>query len=143
MRRPYKSFSPHCCILCKESGESIDYLFLHYPITSGLWHKLFTVANLDWVPPRSIEDMIIISFRSLGNSIRGKTLRHIACTLYRGLCGKKEMLGFLRISVEQKGCYGILFISTPLFALLVPSLLEEFPLMLFYLVGFRFVIRKG
>ena len=55
----------------------------------------------------------------------------------------REMLGFLRKSVKWKGCYGILFISTPLFGLLVPMLLEEFPLMLFYLVGFQFVIRKG
>ena len=58
-------------------------------------------------------------------------------------CGKRVMLGFLRKSVERKGCYGILFIFTPLFRLLVLSLLEEFLLMLFYLVGFRFVISKG
>ena len=38
VRRPYKSLSPHWCILCKESGESIDHLFLHCPITLGLWH---------------------------------------------------------------------------------------------------------
>ena len=71
VRRPYKSLCPHWCILCKESGESINRLFLHCPIILGLWHKLFNVANLGWVPPRSIGDMIIISFRSLGNSIRG------------------------------------------------------------------------
>ena len=60
--------------LCKESGESIDHLFLHWPITLELWHKLFNVANMDQVRPRSTGDMMIISFKGLGNSIRGKTL---------------------------------------------------------------------
>ncbi|RVW51131.1 hypothetical protein CK203_078096 [Vitis vinifera] len=32
-----------------------------------------------WVPPRSIEDMLVISFRGLGNSVRGKILWQIAC----------------------------------------------------------------
>ena len=56
---------------------------------------------------------------------------------------KREMLRFSRKNAKQKGCYGILFVSTPLFGLLVLSLLEEFNLMLFYLVGFQFVIQKG
>ncbi|RVW50845.1 hypothetical protein CK203_101824 [Vitis vinifera] len=31
------------------------------------------------VPPRSLEDMLVISFKGLGNSLRGKTLWQIAC----------------------------------------------------------------
>ena len=80
LRRPYKSLCPQWCMLCKGNGESIYHLFLHCPLTIGLWHKLFNLAGLDWVPPRSIEDMMIITFRGLGNSIRGKkTLWQIAC----------------------------------------------------------------
>ena len=86
---------------------------------------------------------MIISFRGLRNSIRGKTLWHIACIIVLWVVWQERTLGFLRKSIEWKGCYGILFISTPPFGLLVQSLLEEFPLMLFYLVGFWFVIRKG
>ena len=78
-RRPYKSLSPHWCILCKGSGESVDHRFLHCPITLGLWHKLFRATNSKWVPPRSIGDIFIISFKGLGNSIKGKTLWHFAC----------------------------------------------------------------
>ena len=63
----------------KGNGESIDHLFLHCPVTIGLWHKLFNLAGLAWVPPRSIEDMLVIAFKGLGNSLRGKTLRQIAC----------------------------------------------------------------
>ena len=48
-------------------------------LSLGLWHKLFSLAHMDWVPPRSIGDMLIISFRGLGNSLRGKTLWQIAC----------------------------------------------------------------
>ncbi|KAL6327159.1 hypothetical protein AAG906_015198 [Vitis piasezkii] len=72
LRRPYKSLCSQWCILCKGNGESIDHLFLHCPLTIGLWHKLFNLAGLDWVPPRSIEDMMIIAFRGLENSIRDK-----------------------------------------------------------------------
>ncbi|RVW27818.1 hypothetical protein CK203_107068 [Vitis vinifera] len=79
LRRPYKAFCPQWCILCKGNGESIDHLFLHCPITIGLWHKLFDLAGLVWVPPRSLEDMLVITFKGLGNSLRGKTLWQIAC----------------------------------------------------------------
>ncbi|RVX03454.1 hypothetical protein CK203_027962 [Vitis vinifera] len=79
LRRPYKSLCPQWCILCKGSGGSIDHLFLHCPVTIGLWHKLFNLAGLVWVPPRSVEDMMVITFKGLGNSLRGKTLWQIAC----------------------------------------------------------------
>ncbi|WKA05429.1 hypothetical protein VitviT2T_023397 [Vitis vinifera] len=46
LRRPYKSLCPQWCILCKGNGELIDHLFLHCPVTIGLWHKLFNLARL-------------------------------------------------------------------------------------------------
>ncbi|RVW54250.1 LINE-1 reverse transcriptase-like [Vitis vinifera] len=61
------------------NGESIDHFFLHYPVTIGLWHKLFNLVGLVWVPPRSFEDMLVIAFKGLGNSLRGKTLWQIVC----------------------------------------------------------------
>ena len=51
------------------------------------------------------------------------------------------MLRFFRKSVEQKGCCGIFFTSTP-FGPLIWPLLEEFHFMLFNLVAFWFVFRK-
>ena len=50
----------------------VNHCFLHCPLALGLWHKLSSLAYMDWVPPRSIRDMVIISFRRLGNSLRGK-----------------------------------------------------------------------
>nr|CAN63022.1 hypothetical protein VITISV_042518 [Vitis vinifera] len=79
LRRPYKSLCPQWCILCKGNRESIDHLFLYCPVTIGLWNKLFKLAGLDWVPPRSFEDMLVIAFKGLGNSLRGKTLWQVAC----------------------------------------------------------------
>ena len=79
LKRPYKSLCPQWCILCKGNGELIDHLFLHCPITIGLWHKLFNLAGLAWVPPRSIGDMMVIVFKGMRNSLRGKTLWQIAC----------------------------------------------------------------
>ena len=61
LRRPQKFLNSHCCILCKGSEESIDYLFLHCPLTLGLWHELFSLAKMDWVLPLSIGGMMIIS----------------------------------------------------------------------------------
>ena len=46
-------------------------------------------------------------------------------SLFFELCGKREMLGFLRKSGEHKG-RGIYFIFTIPVRPLVPSLLEEF-----------------
>ncbi|RVW36076.1 hypothetical protein CK203_079689 [Vitis vinifera] len=41
--------------------------------------KVVQSSRLVWVPPRSLEDMLVITFKGLGNSLRGKTLWQIAC----------------------------------------------------------------
>ena len=61
------------------SEELIEHLFLHWPSTLGLWYKLCSLSKIDWVPPKSIGEMIIIAFRGLESSIKGKTLWQIAC----------------------------------------------------------------
>ena len=78
LRRPIKALNPNWCILCRKSSEIIDHLFLHFPITLGLWHKIFSQAGMDWVQPSSISDMLVISFKCFGNSITGKTFWRIA-----------------------------------------------------------------
>ena len=78
LRRPYKSLSPYWCILCMRSGELIDHLFLHCPLTLRIWHKFFSLAKINWVSPRSIGDMMTISFGGLGSSVKGKTPWQIA-----------------------------------------------------------------
>ncbi|RVW90069.1 putative ribonuclease H protein [Vitis vinifera] len=50
VRRPYKALSPDICILCMKHGESADHIFLHCSLTIGLWHRLFQLAKMDWVP---------------------------------------------------------------------------------------------
>ena len=47
LKRPFKSLFPQWSVSCKGNGESINHLFLHYPLTIGLWHKLFNLARLD------------------------------------------------------------------------------------------------
>ena len=42
LTRSFKALSPNWCILCRGSGETIDYLFLHHPIILGLRHRLFS-----------------------------------------------------------------------------------------------------
>ena len=56
------------------SGELINHIFLHCVATLELWHKLFILASLVWVPPRCVSYMLTISFRGLGNTPRGKVI---------------------------------------------------------------------
>ncbi|RVW15726.1 putative ribonuclease H protein [Vitis vinifera] len=74
LRRPYKAISPNICKLCMEQGESADHLFLHCSVTLGLWHRLFQLAKMDWVPPKSISDMMFINYKGFGKSKRGVIL---------------------------------------------------------------------
>ena len=45
----------------------------------GLWHRLFQLAKMDWVPPRSISDMMSINYKGFGLSKRGIVLWQVAC----------------------------------------------------------------
>ena len=74
LRRPHKAISPDICKLCMEQGESADHLFLHCSVTLGLWHRLFQLAKMDWVPPKSISDMMCINYKGFGKSKRGVIL---------------------------------------------------------------------
>ncbi|RVW35444.1 Retrovirus-related Pol polyprotein from transposon RE1 [Vitis vinifera] len=52
-----------------------------YPVPSGQVFVEFKspLKGLAWVPLRGIVDMMVIAFKGLGNSLRGKTLWQIAC----------------------------------------------------------------
>ncbi|RVW63727.1 hypothetical protein CK203_052776 [Vitis vinifera] len=78
LRRPYKALCPQWCILCKGNGESIDHLFLHCPVTIGLWHRLFNLVGLIWVLQGALRTCWLLLLK-LGNSLRGKTRWQIAC----------------------------------------------------------------
>ena len=129
VRRRYKALSPDICILCMKHGESADHLFLHCSLTIGLWHKLFQLAEMDWVPPRSIYDMMFIKFKGFGNSKRGIVLWQAASIALIRVCGGKETQGFLRIKQGIQGSFGTLLFSLLPFGLFVPRHLRGFPLM--------------
>ena len=53
--------------------------------------KLFRSVELDLVPPRSICDMMTISYKGLESSTKGKVLWQIAClTLIWALLARKK-----------------------------------------------------
>ena len=66
-------------LICMEQGESVNHLFLHCSVTLGLWHRLFQLAKMDWVPPKSISDMMFINYKGFGKSKRGVVLWQNAC----------------------------------------------------------------
>ena len=45
----------------------------------GLWHRLFQVVKMDWVPPKSISDMLSINYEGFGLSKREIVLWQAAC----------------------------------------------------------------
>ncbi|RVW98432.1 Cation-chloride cotransporter 1 [Vitis vinifera] len=79
LRRPHKALSPDICKLCMGQGESADHLFLHCSVTLGLWHRLFQLAKMDWIPPKNISDMMFINYKGFGKSKRGLVLWQNAC----------------------------------------------------------------
>ena len=130
LRGPYKSLTHDRCISCMGSGESIDHLLLHCPTTLGLWHKLFNLAMMDWVPPKNICDMITISYKGLGSSVGGNTIWKITCLTVPWILWRDRYV------------VGFTFKSIPPFEPLVPMHLKALHLMLFNSIGFRFVIQK-
>ena len=62
LRRLYKALSPDICKLCMKYGELADHFFLHCHLTMRLWHRLFRIAKMDWLLPRSIFEMMIVEY---------------------------------------------------------------------------------
>ncbi|RVW90264.1 hypothetical protein CK203_036717 [Vitis vinifera] len=63
-----------CLVSGTQEEESADHLFLHCSLSMGLWHRLFQLAKMDWVPPRSISDMMSINYKGFDASKRGIVL---------------------------------------------------------------------
>ena len=112
--------------------ESADHIFLHCSLTIGLWHRLFQLAKMDWVPPRSISDMMSIKFKGFGTSKRGIVLGQAASiALIRVVWWERNA----RIKQGIQNFFGTLLFSLLLFGLSVPRYLRGLPLMWFNLIG--------
>ncbi|XP_042976492.1 uncharacterized protein LOC122307595 isoform X2 [Carya illinoinensis] len=46
------------CYLCKKSRESIDHLLLHCEVAGELWAGILSRTGLNWVMPRSVEELL-------------------------------------------------------------------------------------
>ncbi|RVW82294.1 hypothetical protein CK203_041674 [Vitis vinifera] len=101
LRRPYKSF-----VLMVHSLQRkwrID-----QPPFSSLYCYYWTLAQVvqsnrfGLGPPRNIVDMMVIAFKGLGISLRGKTLGKSLALLCYGWCGKRETIGYFRIRGERE-----------------------------------------
>ena len=46
------------CCMCKEAGESIDYLFHHCHTARELWALVFSMFGIWWVMPRHVVDLL-------------------------------------------------------------------------------------
>ena len=79
MRIPHKALNSNVCLLCMESGEMVDHIFFTLPIEFGVMTQTIQFSSYGLVHPRSICDMMSISYRGLGNTNDGKVLWKFAC----------------------------------------------------------------
>ena len=123
------------CKLCMEQGESADHLFLHCSVTLGLWHKLFQLAKMDWVPPKSISNMMFINYKGFGKSKRGVILWQNACIALIWVVWPEINARIFEDKARNSENLGIPFISLRPFGLFVQRVLRASPLMYYNLIG--------
>ena len=44
--------------MCKCNGESVDHLFLHYPVAMDMWAMVFGLFGVSWVMPQSVVGLL-------------------------------------------------------------------------------------
>ena len=47
------------CYMCKKSGELVNHLLLHCPITYELWSMVWALFGLQWVMPHGVSDLFL------------------------------------------------------------------------------------
>ena len=46
------------CYMCKSSGEEVDHLLLHCPVSSALWRAILNLFGIQWVMPSTVKEML-------------------------------------------------------------------------------------
>ena len=73
-RRPHHSLCPQWCVMCKRNLEVADHFFLHCPVATVLWQRLFKLCDVQWVAPRECMHMLLIRFDGFGSTKKAKTM---------------------------------------------------------------------
>ena len=110
LRRSYKDLSPNVCLLCVESSEVVDHIFFTLPIKFGAMAQTIQLGSYGLVPPRSICNMMSISYKGLGNMSRGKVLWKLAfLALMWVVWWEKNVRIFEDKARSSKGLWDIIF----------------------------------
>ena len=136
LRRPFKVLSYNWYILSRRNSERIDHLFLHCPITLGLWHRILSQSGYcqvvfviwRWSPSS-------VLWIQLEVGLFGGSRISLCCRLYE----EKVTLGFSRTLGGCTSHCGICFIPIFLFGFTVQKILNPTLWALFNLVGSQFV----
>jgi hypothetical protein len=54
--------------MCKESGESVNHLFLHCLVARDLWNMFFSLFGIPWTMPQGVMDLLSCWNGRLGRS---------------------------------------------------------------------------
>jgi hypothetical protein len=55
------------CCMCKQSGESINHLLLHYEVARAFWSVLFSLFDVTWVMSGGVADLLVCWCGQCGN----------------------------------------------------------------------------
>lgn len=74
-RQPKLCLSPSWCVLCKESAENIDRLFIPCLYSIKLWWKMLCTLRTEWVTPKGCLEFLSIKLVVAGRGKRAQILR--------------------------------------------------------------------
>ncbi|WMV11652.1 hypothetical protein MTR67_005037 [Solanum verrucosum] len=69
--------------MCLCNSESINHVFLHCTVATGLWNMFFSLFGLTWVMPRSLRE----AFVCWSSWEVGKSIKHIWSLVPALFCG--------------------------------------------------------
>ena len=82
--------SPSWCSLCKEDGENIDHILLHYSFSHAIWAKLMAQFGVVAVFPKRWSDFSIIKWSFPRNCKKSKMLWRFATLAMAWLLWKER-----------------------------------------------------
>ena len=65
------------CPMCLEDEETVHHLLIHCPFAHRVWSALFEMFGMEWVMPRTLEDLFV-QWHWRCKFIRGKILLEVS-----------------------------------------------------------------
>lgn len=81
--KPHTALSLHFCVMCLNSSEKVDHLFIHCAVASALWSMLLSMVDMVWIVAGNFNDFIGQSNASHLLARLGHYCRHTCMLLHQ------------------------------------------------------------